>query len=71
MLQKRGQPGVLIHWALHGQETATQLVDQADAHHVAARVEKRYPLHRLPYLPFQVNLTKQKLRSSQKKTTHV
>lgn len=48
MLQKRGQPGVLVHWALHGQEAATQLVDQADAHHVAAKAEKRQRLH----LPF-------------------
>lgn len=36
MLQQRGQPGVLVHRALHRQEAAAQLVDQADVHHVAA-----------------------------------
>lgn len=50
MLQKRGHLWVLIHWALHRKEAATQFVNQAHAHHVAGcrgemHVAIQYGLH--------------------------
>lgn len=40
MLQKGGRLGILIHWALHREEAAMKLVDQAYVHHVARCGEK-------------------------------
>lgn len=40
VLQERGQPGALVHRALHRQEAAAELVHQARAHHIAASAKK-------------------------------
>lgn len=49
VLQQGGQPGALLHRALHRQEAAAQLVNQTGAHHVAACEEKRVIERRVIY----------------------